>query len=147
MYSSKSSFNIMPKTIGGLIEDVFQNGFQKIFGEDPWSENATVPVNIMETDDSFEMHIMAPGLKKEDFKVNVDKNVMHVSYDQKEETVEEAEKWLRKEYRLNTFRRSFTLNDRINISGIGAKYNDGVLVITLPKKQADEPTAQTISVG
>jgi HSP20 family protein len=138
----------MPKAIGGLIEDVFQNGFQKVFGDENWNEGINVPVNIKETDTTYEMHLMAPGLKKEEFKLNVDKNVLHVTYDHKEETTEgvPSDKWLRKEYKLRTFRRSFTLNDKVNIQEISAKYNDGVLVVTLPKKEPAQPATQEITV-
>jgi HSP20 family protein len=138
----------MPKAIGGLIEDVFQNGFQKVFGDENWNEGINVPVNIKETDTTYEMHLMAPGLKKEEFKLNVDKNVLHVTYDHKEETTEgaPADKWLRKEYKLRTFRRSFTLNDKVNVMEISAKYSDGVLIVTLPKKEPAQPATQEITV-
>jgi len=103
-------------------------------------------VNIHETENAYEMHLMAPGLKKEDFKLHVDRNVLHISYEHKEEK-ETTGKWIRKEYKMQTFRRSFTLNDKISVSGISAKYNDGVLVVTLPKKEVAEPASQEISVG
>ncbi len=137
---------MMPKTIGGLIEDMFQNGFQSIFGEESWGDGSTVPANIVETETAYEMQLMAPGLKKEDFRVNVDRNVLHVSYEHKEEK-EMTGKWLRKEYRMQTFRRSFTLNDKINVSAIAAKYSDGILTLTLPKKEHSEAVAQEITVG
>ncbi|HRO44172.1 MAG TPA: Hsp20/alpha crystallin family protein [Flavipsychrobacter sp.] len=136
----------MPKTIGGLIEDVFQNGFQSVFGDENWSDGTTAPANIQETENSYEMQLMAPGLKKEDFKINVDRNVLHVSYEHKEEK-ETTGKWLRKEYRMQTFRRSFTLNDKINVSGIAAKYADGILNVSLPKKEVTAPESQEISVN
>jgi HSP20 family protein len=145
MYT-KSNYRVMPKTIGGLLEDVFQNGFQSIFGDENWSDGSTVPVNIRETEHAYEMQIMAPGLAKEDFKINVDRNVLHVSYDHQEEK-ETAGKWLRKEYRLQTFRRSFTLNDKVNVAGIAAKYSEGILNITLPKKELNDQTTQEIKVG
>ncbi len=146
MYTTKQNFRIMPKTIGGLIEDVFQNGFQSVFGDENWSDGTTAPANIQETENSYEMQLMAPGLKKEDFKINVDRNVLHVSYEHKEEK-ETTGKWLRKEYRMQTFRRSFTLNDKINVSGIAAKYADGILNVSLPKKEVTAPESQEISVN
>ena len=152
MYATKSNYRVNPRAIGGLIEDVFQNGFQRMFGDEVWGDGLTVPVNINESDSAYELHVMAPGLKKEDFRINVDRNVLHVSYEHKEEAPtatpedETAPRWLRKEYKLATFRRSFTLNEKINITGIGAKYNDGVLVVTLPKKELQQPLNQEISV-
>lgn len=146
MYTTRSNFRITPKTIGGLIEDVFQNGFQSLFGDENWNDGITAPTNILETENNYEMQLIVPGLKKEDFKINVDRNVLHISYEHQEET-ETAGKWLRKEYRLQTFRRSFTLNDKINVAGISAKYNDGILTITLPKKETKEASSQEIKVG
>src|SRR5688572_32721808 len=128
MYTTKSHYSIMPKAIGGLIEDVFQNGFQKVFGDENWNEGVNVPVNIKDTEGAYEMHLMAPGMKKDKFMLNVERDVLHVSYDDKQEATEEQanEKWLRKEYKLKTFRRSFTLNDKVNVLEISAKYNGGV---------------------
>lgn len=149
MYQQKARYSVMPRAIGGLIEDVFQNGFQRMFGEEFWGEGGNAPVNIQETDHAYDLHVMAPGLKKDDFKIHVDRNVLHVSYEHKEEKTEESaapNRWLRKEYRMQTFRRSFTLNEKINVAGINARYNDGVLTVTLPKKETQEAVSQHISV-
>ncbi len=156
MYNSKSKFSVMPGAIGGLIEDVFQNGFQKVFGDEVWGDGVTVPVNINETDNTYEVRVMAPGLKKADFRINVDRNVLHVSYEHKDDRQKEGaeetpspvgSRCLRMEYKLQTFRRSFTLNDKINVQGISAQYNDGVLLVSLPKKEVQEPATQEISVN
>ena len=66
MYNQKTNYGVMPKTLGGLIEDVFQNGFQLVFGEETWNEGTTVPVNIEETDTAYELQLMAPGGTKEE---------------------------------------------------------------------------------
>lgn len=136
----------MPKAIGGIIEDIFQNGFQNFFGDESWGDGVTAPVNIQETEQGYELHLMAPGLKKEDFKVSVDRNVLHITYEHMEDAREQQTKWLRKEYKLQTFRRSFTLNEKVNVSGIFAKYTDGVLIVTLPKKEGGQPANQHIKV-
>lgn len=146
MYSTKTNFSVMPKTIGGLIEDMFQNGLGRVFGDESWGDGTTVPANILETETAYEMHLMVPGMKKDDFKVHVDRNILHISYEHKEENKDLNNKWLRKEYKLATFRRSFTLNDKVNISGIAAKYIDGVLIVTLPKKEQTGPMQQEIKV-
>ena len=147
MYSARTNFNVKPKNIGSLIEDVFQNGFHSIFGDEIWSDGTSVPVNILESEEGYQMQLMAPGLKKEDFKINVDQNVLHISYDHKEEKEEATGKWVRKEYKMQTFRRSFTLNNKINVNAISAKYADGILTLTLPKKELTSPASQEIKVG
>lgn len=145
MYT-KANYRVMPKSIGGLLEEVFQNGFQSIFGDENWSDGSTVPVNIRETEQTYEMQIMAPGLDKDAFRINVERNVLHVSYEHEETKATEG-KWLRKEYRLQTFRRSFTLNDKINVAAISARYQEGILLVSLPKKEVQDNASQEIKVG
>ncbi len=144
MYTTRRNFSIDPRAFGGLIENVFQ-------GANRHHEEANVylaPVNIHETDNNYEVHLIAPGLKKEDFKINLDQNILNISYEHKDENKEQAEgKWLRSEYRTRSFKRSFTLNEKIDATAIAAKYNDGILVVTLPKKEVEEPTAKEITVG
>ncbi len=146
MYN-RSNYGVSPRAFGGLLEDVLQNGFQRVFSDDNWNDGPNVPVNIQENDNAFELQLIAPGLKKEDFKISVDKNVLHISYEHKKENKEETSKWIRKEYKSRTFRRSFTLTEKVNVAGINAKYNDGILHLTLPKKENTEPATQEITVA
>lgn len=142
----KSKYGVMPRTFGGLIEDVFQNGVNIFHDDVPVRSN--VPVNIKETDKSYELHVVAPGLHKEDIKINVDRDILTISFEQKEEATEKAEgKWLRNEYHFRSFKRSFTLNEKVDAANINAKYNDGILNVSLPKKENAEPTAHQISVS
>jgi HSP20 family protein len=144
MYT-KRNFAITPRTFSGLLEDVFHTGWNQLNEE---VSSFTAPVNIQETDKNYEVHLVAPGLKKEDFKLNLDKNILTISVEQKEETKDKQEgKWIRNEYRMKAFKRSFTLNEKIDTTAIAAKYNDGVLVVTLPKKEVSEPTPQQIAVN
>lgn len=144
MYSKN---HIMPRALGSLLEDVFSNGLNKVWGEEGITDRAHAPVNIQETDKSYELHLIAPGLKKEALKLNVDRSVLTISFEhQEEEQTEQAGKWLRNEYKAKSFKRSFTLNDKIDTSGISAKYTDGVLHVSLPKKDQQEYSAQNINV-
>ena len=136
----------MPRSLGSLIEDIFNNGLNKVWGEEGLTDRADAPVNIQETERCYEMQLIAPGLKKEEFKINVDKNILTVSFDHIEEDAEQAAKWLRKEYKMKSFKRSFTLNDKIDPSGISARYTDGILNISLPKKEQAEAATQAINV-
>ena len=144
MYT-KRSYAVMPRTIGGLIEDVFQNGWNQLNEE---VSAFSAPVNIQETDKSYEVHLVAPGLKKEDFKLNIERDILTISAEQKAENKEGQDgKWLRNEYRMKSFKRSFTLNDKVDAGKISAKYTDGVLVVSLPKKEVSEPAAHEITVN
>lgn len=109
--------------------------------DNSWSRSMNVPaVNITEEKNQYLVSMAAPGLKKEDFKIDVDGNMLTISSEKEESTEEKRKKFTRKEYSYSSFSRSFTLPEEINKEGIAAKYNDGVLNITLPRK-ADAGTA------
>jgi len=111
------------------------------------SRGATVPaVNINETDKEFELELAAPGLKKSDFKVNIDRNVLTVSTEKKEEKEEKGKNFTRKEFSYNSFSRSFTLPESVNQDKIDAQYTDGVLKLVLPKKDEVIPKSKEIKI-
>jgi len=104
-------------------------------------------VNITEQKNDYLVSLAVPGMKKDDFKIDVDGNMLTIS-SEKEETKEEKEKkFTRKEYNYSSFSRSFTLPDEVNKEKIDAKYEDGVLKISLPRREeAKKPTAKQIAV-
>ena len=144
----KRNYGAMPRTFSGLMEEIAHNGWAKLNEE---VSSFTAPVNIQETDKSYELHLVAAGLKKDDFKISLDKDILNIAYDQKEQKEDgqeqPKEKWLRSEYRMKSFKRSFTLNEKVDATGISAKYNDGILVVTLPKKEVSEPVKHEIAVN
>jgi HSP20 family protein len=141
----KRNFGMMPQSFGGLLEGFLENGMPKVKGDFWYTSSA--PVNIKETDKAYELQLVAPGLKKDDFKINLDQDILTISFEQKEETKDESEKWLRNEYHFRSFKRSFTLNEKVNAAGITAKYEDGILNVSLPKKETEEKVAQQITVA
>jgi HSP20 family protein len=96
--------------------------------------------------------VVAPGFEKTDFKVNIDQDVLTVSAEKKEEVKENAEnaaktdKQIRREYSFRSFKRSFTLDEKIDAGGIEAKYNNGVLTLNLPKREVVKGSAQEINI-
>ena len=144
MYT-KRNFAVMPRTIAGFFDEALQNGWGQLNEE---VSAFSAPVNIQETDKGYELHLIAAGYKKEDFKLNLDRNLLTISADQKEENKDEQEgKWIRTEYRTRSFKRSFTLNDKVDTTKIAAKYADGILAVSLPKKETSEPTTHEITVN
>lgn len=137
---------IAARNFGSLIEDIFNNGMNRVWNEDSLTDRSDVPVNIRETDKGYELQLFAPGLKKEEFKIHVDRNILTLSFEHKEEEKAQGEKWLRTEYKTRGFKRSFTLNEKVDSSNISARYTDGVLVVNLPKKEQQEVTVQEINV-
>ena len=112
------------------------------------SRTMNVPaVNITEQKNDYLVSLAAPGLKKEDFKIDVDGNMLTISSEKEETKEEKDKKFTRKEYNYSSFSRSFTLPEEINKEKIEAKYEDGVLKISLPRREeAKKPAAKNIAV-
>ena len=104
-------------------------------------------VNVTEHKDEFMVELAVSGMKKDDFQIDVDGNMLTIS-SEKEETKEEKEKkFTRKEYNYSCFSRSFTLPEEINKEKIDAKYENGILKIALPRREeAKKITAKHIAV-
>src|SRR5271165_1454206 len=90
MKKTNGNGNTPATTFSGLVDKIFQNNVNRLFDDDFWgfgnvSQNVSVPVNVKETDKSYEMELVAPGLKKEDFKVNVHGEMLSVSFEHQEE--------------------------------------------------------------
>jgi HSP20 family protein len=92
-------------------------------------------VNITELKDEYMVSLAAPGLKKDDFKIDVNGNMLTISCEKEENKEEKDKKFTRKEYSYSSFSRTFTLPEEINKERIEAKYEDGVLKIELPRKE------------
>lgn len=92
-------------------------------------------VNIAENNDGFKIEFAAPGLTKEEFKINLDNNVLTVESEKKEEKEESNENFTRREFNFSSFQRSFTLPDSANGEKIKAEYQNGILYIEIPKRE------------
>ncbi len=105
------------------------------------STNTSLPaVNVKETDDDFVIEVAAPGMDKNDFKVNFKNNVLTISSEKKNETEEKKESYTRREFSYQSFQRSFTVAENAVIGDkISAKYDNGILHITLPKREELKP--------
>ena len=104
------------------------------------------PVNVKETENEYVLEVVAPGFQKEDFKINLDNNTLTISSEKKEETENKDEKYIRKEYKHQSFKRSFTIDETIDAENIAAKYVNGVLTLNLAKKQEVKPSIKEISI-
>lgn len=129
-----------------FFDDIFT---KDLFGMDrdfsPFKSNPAV--NIKENDESFKIEVAAPGLKKEDFNVELDQNVLTISFEQKGEKEEkdEKEKFTRREFSYSSFKRSFTIPENVvNAEEINAQYNDGILSLHLPKKEEAKVQAKRL---
>jgi HSP20 family protein len=123
----KRHSNFLPTLVNDFWgEDLF-TGF-----EQNW--NLTPAVNIIEDAQEFKVEVAAPGLCKEDFKVHVEKNILEISAEKKEETETQDKKYLRREFNYSEFRRTFSLPSSVNANEIKASHKDGILTVEIPKR-------------
>jgi len=132
--------------------DNFFNEFPTLFRSE-FSSNMKdfAPVNVKEYKDAYQLELIAPGFEKNDFKINVENNILTVSVDKTNEVKnddgsENGEKQIRREYSYRSFKRSFTLDDDIDAEKIEAKYVNGVLTLNLSKKAEVKASAKEIAV-
>ena len=128
-----------------LFTDVFDSILNDTFLSDKLVSK-TPAVNIAESENGFDIELAAPGLKKEDFKISLDKSVLSVSADKKVENVEEGKKFSKREYSYNSFTRSFTLPETADHAKIEAEYVDGILKLNVAKKEEAKIQSREISV-
>lgn len=103
--------------------------------------NTTIPaVNIKETENDFEVDMAAPGMNKEDFKIELNNNVLTISSEkQTENETKEGKNVTRREFSYQSFSRSFTLPAIVETDQISAKYENGLLRVNIPKKEEAKP--------
>ena len=141
------------RTLSTWVDQLLQDNLNRFFHDDLWgfsgvNHQVNVPVNLRETDKTYEMELVAPGLSKQDFKLNVANDMLTVSFERKEEQSQENkdEGWLRREYGLQSFTRSFNLGETVDVNKISAVYDNGILHLTLPKKENAQRMSKTIEV-
>lgn len=151
MTSAKFERKPFEGTFSNLVDGLFtdlpvfiKNEFNNLGGKN------SVPVNVKETAKSYLLEVAAPGFEKSDFNINLEQQVLTISAGKKEEGKEDADngisKMIRREFRLNSFKRSFTLDDKIDATNIDASYINGILTLNLPKKEAVKASATEITI-
>jgi HSP20 family protein len=140
---SQGSSTPMTGLVDGVLSRFLDDGFWGFNG----LEGRSVPVNIRETEKGYELQLVAPGLRREDFKVSMDDKMLTVSFEHQDEERKESEKgYLRQEYRVQSFARSFHLDDSVDAEKISARYENGVLWLDLPKKEDARQQRRTIEI-
>jgi HSP20 family protein len=102
-------------------------------------ENGLPATNILNNEDAFMIEMAVPGMKKSDFKIDVENNVMTISSEEKTESEKAEVNYTQREFYRNRFSRSFTLPEITDNEKIVAKYEDGILAISIPKKEEAKP--------
>ncbi len=152
------TININIKTIGGNIMNlvrfnqhpVFSNffeNFEKSLAQTFDDERSDMPmVNVKDEDKKFVVELAAPGMDKKDFKINLENNNLTISSEKKEEKTEKNKNYTMREFSFNSFSRSFALPKNIKVDQIDANYKNGVLIISLPKKEEEAKLSRQISI-
>jgi HSP20 family protein len=127
-----------------LFEDFFKPLNNWFDYSSPVGKMITVPsVNIVENPTDFKVSLAVPGMVKEDFKIDVEDDMITISAQKEENKEEKDEKFTRREYNFSSFSRSFTMPENVKQDAIEATYVDGVLQLVLPKKEEAKATVAT----
>ncbi|MCH2199075.1 MAG: Hsp20/alpha crystallin family protein [Flavobacteriales bacterium] len=130
----------LPTNFNNLFDDFVNDGFLG-------GRSVNVPsANISEGNDRFSIELQAPGFEKEDFELKLDKHMLTLSATQKEKEESKDVKFTQREFKTSTFKRTFRLPENVDNDGISASYNNGILSVVIPKKEA-EKTVKTFTVS
>ena len=140
-------------SFGNVVDNIFQNSLRRFFDDnfwdaDPVKGSGSVPVNIREKENQYEVDVVVPGCRKEDFNIIMKGDMLTISFNHKEENNHEDQKagWVRNEYMQRSFSRSFTLDETVDVNKIQATYTDGILRIVLGKHEKAKPVSRTIEI-
>ncbi|WP_282121801.1 Hsp20/alpha crystallin family protein [Algibacter mikhailovii] len=135
-------------TLSNWLDDIFNRDLPSVFTSN-FNTGITLPkVNIKESADDFTVEMAVPGLKKSDFQIDIDNQVLSISTETKEENELKEEHYTRREFGYSSFKRTFTLPESVNDEKINASYNEGILSILLPKKEeAKQKPARSIEIS
>jgi HSP20 family protein len=150
--AKKSNGTMAATSLDNLVDDMFQNNFRRFFDGNFWDVDARLkpgnaPVNIRETEQSYELDLIAPGCQKENFRININDNLLTISFNLKEQSEPTRKlEWERNEYVQRSFSKSFTLDDTVDLNNIQASYTDGVLRLIMAKNEKAKKLSKNIEV-
>jgi HSP20 family protein len=125
--------------------DVFESIFNDTFFNDRMA-NRVPAVNISESENGYQVELAAPGLKRKDFKLNLERNSLHISVGQSAEQQSSQKNYSKREFGYAAFVRSFTLPDGVDHSRIEATYADGILRVDIPKCEDGKGARRQIEI-
>jgi len=119
----------------GMLDELFRNDLSdRLY---TGRQHLCAPaVNIIEEEKAFQIELAAPGMKRDDFRLDLDNEVLTISSEKKEQE-EKGPRYLKREFGVQAFKKSFSLPDSVNSDAISAVYTDGILRITLPLKEEE----------
>jgi HSP20 family protein len=124
-----------PFVFGQLLDDLF-----------PAQNLYFPPVNIHENEKNFTLELKVPGIKKEDIQIQIEKGLLTIQYQHLDKTEIKAEKQIKNEFSIKSFKRSFSLDEKINCNAIDASMENGILTLVLPLKEPVVAPKTVISI-
>ena len=145
-----AKFQPLPATkffTNSFFDEFFNRNVGELVGNENWTSQPAV--NVSENNESFNIEVAAPGFNKPDFSLNIENGQLVISakHEEKAEENNEKNRFLRREFRFESFKRSFKLPNSVNQDGISAVYENGLLLVTLPKKEEAKPVSKNILIG
>jgi len=144
---AKRNGSLWPKVISDLMGSANLPEFENRFYD--WDQKFEIPsVNIKETEKEFQVEVVAPGFEKKDFKIEFSDGVLTIQAEKEMKKEEDKEEIKRQEFSYASIKRSFSLPENVENDKIAAKYENGILLLQIPKmKQAAAPAKKEIKVG
>lgn len=143
VHKRKTEFPVWGDIFGNVFNNDWVNmplNFKDLQGNFP-------AVNIVESENDFKIEMAVPGKNKEDFKIDVNENLLTISSEKSETKEEKEENYTRKEFSYQSFRRSFKLPEIADSDNTSANYVDGILKISVPKKENKKNGVKTITIS
>ncbi|NCP85346.1 MAG: Hsp20/alpha crystallin family protein [Bacteroidetes bacterium] len=133
-------------TFSSLLDTLFEKPVNDFFGNS--STLRQIPaVNIKESETDYSIELAAPGLKKEDFKISLDNEFLTIAAELSDEATTESDSFKRREFNYSSFKRSFTLPEIADKNEIKAKYENGLLHLTIPKLEVKNDQSRLIDIA
>ena len=130
-----TTFKQTPFLFGNFMDDFF-----------PTTSAYYPPVNIYENEKGFSIELKIPGVKKEEVSIQMEKGLLTISFQQVENKDDKLEKLIKKEFAIKNFKRTFSLDEKINSEAIDAKMENGILTLSLPLKESSNAPKKLINI-
>jgi HSP20 family protein len=135
-------------TMFNLFDDLFYGDYPTVFSTDYSNRFNSPKINIKESKDTYTIEVAAPGLDKSDFEINLDNKTLSISAKNESKESDNDNGYARREFSYTSFNRNFTLPDSVDDAKIKAEYKDGILNVSLPKKEeAKQKPSRAIDVS
>lgn len=139
---SKHSLLNLKEAFPQSIDDFFTPWSDWFRKNNPFNHSSVPAMNITDEEDHYKVTLAVPGLKKNDFDIELDNNILTISASSEKEHEEEKKKYSRKEYSYSGFSRSFTLPSDVKEDAIDAQYENGILTLNMPKNEQAQRSAE-----